>query len=210
MVAIEHNHRRLSPLFHSLHQISGKLIHLIDLIDVILPFILRSLIRNPFHQNFRILDNPLFRVVSMSLDADSEHKILPFCSVHRLQNMLNQDIILGPSIFCCLQDIHKFLAGITVKSHIIEHLRPAVEIPPIIVERMGSVPQGRKRRRRALTHLILEHRLIRILPRPEIPEVHTRQNLELRICSSRPNGRNLKITGRKILIHMSEVRACIL
>ena len=109
--------------------------------------------------------------------------------------MLDQNIILGPSIFRHLKNIHELLTGIAVKSDIVEHPCPAVEIPAVIMERMRPVSKLRKRSRRALTDLVLEHRLIRILPWPEITQIHTGQHLELRIGRSRADRRHLEISG---------------
>ena len=117
--------------------------------------------------------------------------------------MLDQDIIFRPSVLGKLQDVHKFLARIGVKANMVKHLGAAVEIPAVIMERMGSIPKGAQSRRRALALTFFKHRLIRILTRPEIPQVHARENLKLRICRSRSHGRHFKIPGGIIFIHFT-------
>ena len=77
----------------------------------------------------------------MPLNTDSEYKVLLLGGIHRIHDVLDQDIVLGPSVFRHLEDIHEFLAGIAVKSDIIEHLCPAVEVPAVIMKRVRPVSQ---------------------------------------------------------------------
>ena len=66
----------------------------------------------------------------------------------------------------------------------VKDLCTTVKIAAIIVKGMRSISESVKRGSRALALPLLQHRLVRILSRAKIPQIHTRQNLKL--CIGRP------------------------
>ena len=146
----------------------------------------------------------------MPLNADAEHKVLPFRRIHGVHDMLDEDIVLRPSVLRSLEDVHELLARIAVETCIVKHSCPAVEITAVVMKRMRSISQRAKRRRRTLAHPVLEHRLIRVLSRPKIPQIHAGQDLELRIRRPRADGRYFEISRRIVLIHGMQIRTGIL
>ena len=146
----------------------------------------------------------------MTLKTYTKHKILLLSCVHRFHNVLDQYIVFRPSVLSKLQNIHKFLTRIRIKADMVKHLCTTVKITSIIVKRMSSVPKGTQRRGRALALLLLQHCFIRIFPWSKIPEIHTSQNFKFCIGRSRAHRRYFKISRRIILIHLSQIRTCIL
>ena len=133
MIPIKYNYRWFLSCFHCLDQITNKLIHLIDLIHIIFPFIFQRFVFDSFNLDLRILDHLCLRIVSMSLYTDSKYKIFLFCCIHGFHNMMCQNLIFCPSILCRLQDIHKLLTGKCIKSHVIKYIGTAVEISCVIM-----------------------------------------------------------------------------
>ena len=210
MVSVEYDDGGLSPVFHGFHKIPRELVHLIDLVHIVLPLVLRCLVLDPLHLDGGIFKHLFFRIVAMALHADGEDKVSSIRGIHRVHHMLHQNIIFGPSIFRGLQNVHELLAGKTVKANIIKYSCPAVEVSSVIVERVGSIPKRCQGSRRALAGLILKNRLIGIFSRPEIPQVHACQHFEFCICRASSYGRHLKVTGRIILVHLMQVWTCVL
>ena len=68
------------------------------------------------------------------------------------------------------------------------------------MNRMGGISQILQDIRRALTGLLLQHRLVRVLARPEIAQAHSRDRLKLCVCGPRSNHRNPVPSGG-ILFH---------
>ena len=197
-------------MFDCFHKISGKLIHLIDLIHIIFPSIMKCFIFDSFYRNCRILKHLLFRIFSMSLHTYSEHKVLLFCSVHRLHNVLDQYVILRPAVLCQLQDIHKFLTCVAVESDIIKNCCTAVEITTIIMQGMCPVTKRSQSTCRTFTDAMLQYRLIWILSGSEVAKIHTGQHFKLRIGSSGSHRRHFKISRRMLRCHCMKVWRCIL
>ena len=195
MVPVKHDDCGLSPLLDGSHQIPGKLVHLVDLVHIVLPFILEGLVLDALHLDLRVLDDLLLRVISMSLDTDSEHKVLLLRGIHGFQDVIDEHLVLGPSVFRGLEDVHELLAGEGVKAHHIVHSGPAVEIASVVVKSVSPVAQSGKGGSRALRGLELYNRLVGILTRSEVPHVHARKHLEL--CVGRPGTHrgHLEIAG---------------
>ena len=210
MVSVEDHHRWLAPLLYRIHQVSCEFVHLVDLIYIIFPFILKGFILNAFHRDLRILDHFLLRVIPVSLHADGEDKILLPGGIQSVHDVVDQDIVLGPAILRQLKDVHKLLAGKAVKSHVVEHPRPAVEVPAVVVKSVGSVTKGLQGCGRALTGRFLQDRFIGIFPRAEVPQVHPGKHLELCIGCSGSHRRNLEITGGILIVHLMKIGAGVL
>ena len=103
----------------------------------------------------------------VSLHADGEDKILLPGGIQSVHDVVDQDIVLGPAILRQLKDVHKLLAGKAVKSHVVEHPRPAVEVPAVVVKGVGSVTKGLQGCGRALAGRFLQDRFIGIFPGPK-------------------------------------------
>ena len=199
MIPVKHDHGRLPTLFQGGDQFSGKLVHLINHVHVILPRIHPALVLDTAHDDTRVVKHPLRRVIAVPLHADRHHEVRSLRRVKRVHDMGNQHVVRRPPLLRQLQDVHEFLARIMVEPHMVEHLCPTIKIPPVIVQGFRAVPDASKRGRRALHDPHLRVRLIRVFARPEKTHAHARQHLELRVGSSRADGRGLEIAGRIFL-----------
>ena len=197
MVTIEYNHSRLTAFFHHFYQITGKLIHLIYLVHIVFPGIVLLFRRCSCYGDLRVLNHFFCRIISMSLYTDCKYKILLLGRVQSVFDVRQKNIILRPSILCCLAHLRKCIGT-------------AVEITTVVVNRMGSVTECRKCSCCTFTYLILKLCLIRILARSEITQVHTCQHFKFCIGCSGPYRRNLKISGRIIFKHLAQIRNRIL
>ena len=83
----------------------------------------------------------------------------------------NGDIIRENAFRGRLKNVHKLLAGVMIKSHIVEHLCTAVEIPPVVVKSLSPVPERFKGACRAFQRIELGICLVRIFSRSEEPSV---------------------------------------
>ena len=210
MVTIEYDHSRLTAFFHHFYQITGKLIHLIYLVHIVFPGIVLLFCRCSCYGDLRVLNHLFCRIISMSLHTDCKYKILLLGRVQSVFDVRQKNIILRPSILCCLKNIHKLFTCKAVKTNIVKYLRTAVEITTVVVNRMGSVTECRKCSCCTFTYLILKLCLIRILARSEITQVHTCQHFKFCIGCSGSYRRNLKISGRIIFKHLAQIRNRIL
>ena len=210
MVSIEYDHCRFATVFHCFYQIPCKLIHLIDLIHIVFPFILQCLVLDSLNLNLRVFDDLLFRIITMSLYADGHQEILLLGSVHCFHHVLNQHFIFRPSIWCGLQDIHKFLTGKCIISGIVVYTGTAIEVTTVIMQSMSSISQCAQCCCRTFRSLFFQISLKWIFSRSEETHIHTGHNLKLGIRGSGAYGWHLKISGRIILIHLMQIRACIL
>ena len=206
MVSVKYNNRRLVPLFHRFHKITGKLIHFIHFVHIILPGIAFSLVFHSAHHNLRVLNHLLRRIIPMALHTDGKHKVLLFCRIHGIHDIRDQDIVRSPSLGRSLENIHKLFARIMVKPHVVEPLGAAVEVTAVIVQRLCTISKLTQRGSCAFQYFGLCVCFIGIFPRAEETHAHPRQHLKLCIRRSCANGRNLKVTGRMLLIHLSQIR----
>ena len=146
----------------------------------------------------------------MSLHTDGEHKVLSFRSVHGLHDVRHKYVIRRPSLRSCLKDIHKLLAGVMIKSHLVKHLCAAVEITAVVVKRLRSISKGFKRCRGAFHLIELRICLIRILARSEETHAHTGEHLELRIRRTRSDRRHFKVPAGILVKQFPQIRNRIL
>ena len=141
MVSVEYDNCRFSAIFHCFHKISCKLVHLIDHVYIIFPFILLCFVIDTFYFDLRILNQLLLRVISMSLHTDGKYEILLLGRIHSFHNIVYQNLVLCPSIWRKLKNVHKFFTCKTVKSHMIIDFCTTVEVTSVIVQSMSTVSQ---------------------------------------------------------------------
>ena len=200
MVSVKNQHRRLSSFFQLRYQICNKQIRLIQMVHIILPGIGQSFIFNSLNGDSRIFNHLFLWIISMALYRNGKHEILLLCRIHGIQYVLCQHIILCPAILCILQNVHKFLAGITVKSHVVKYICTTVEITTIIMKGVCAIPKLLQGSSNTLCLLLLHNGLIWIFSRSKITKIHPCQDFELRICSTGSNRRHFKI-ARRIIVH---------
>ena len=180
------------------------------MVHIILPGIGQSFIFNSLNGDSRIFNHLFLWIVSMALYRNGKHEILLLCRIHGIQYVLCQHIILCPAILCILQNVHKFLAGITVKSHVVKYICTTVEITTIIMKGVCAIPKLLQGSSNTLCLLLLHNGLIWIFSRSKITKIHPRQNLKLRICSTGTDRRHFKIPGRIIVHQITESRNRVL
>ena len=205
VVSVKYDDRRLSPFLHGFQQIPGKLIHLVYFIHIIFPGISPAFVLHAANLNSGVLDHLLHRIIPVPLNADGEYKVLTFRRIHGIHDVWNQDVVRGPPLGSGLEDIHKFLAGVMVKPHMVEHLCPAVKISSVVVQRLGPVSQIGQGCGRAFQKLRLCVGFIGIFPRPEETHAHTRQHFKFRVGRTRAYGRHFKVPAGILLIHLPQV-----
>ena len=188
-------------------QLFDKIIHLMDLIYVIFPFIVLFLSRRTGNCDLRILQNLLIRICTMSLYGNSIYIIRPLSRIQTFQNFICQNLILYPAIWILLVlSCHVLFRSKSIKSEIRENRSSSIEVCLIIMNRMGGIAHILQYVRCTLTGSLSQNTLIRIFPGSEIMHTHSCNGFKLRICSTCTYRRNLIISGGIFLHQLSERR----
>ena len=142
----------------------------------------------------------------MSLYGNSEHEVLLFCRIHGIFNMLCQNTVFCPTIFCYLKNIHELFTCVAVKAHIVKYIGAAIEVSSIIMECMRTITKLFQCSCRTFCLRCLQYCFIWIFSRSKVTHTHSRQYFEFRICCSCPYGRSFEISGRIFFHQLSEIR----
>ena len=213
MVAVHHQNRRLIVFLQAFCQLFDKLIHLVDLIDIIFPcvIILRLAFR-PGHCDLRIFQHRFVLIIAMSLNGNGIDVIrLIRRGVQRLDDLIGQDIVLDPACRSRIGNVRHILLGSEgLKSQPGKNCPSGIEIRLVVMDRMSGISQIPQHIRRALTGFLLEDRLVRILARSKITKAHSRDRLKFRICRSGAHNRDTVPAGRIILHQLVERRDRVL
>ena len=142
MIAVHDQDHIFVQLGQGIGQFLDKLIHFIDLIAVIFPFVVHRIGAAAGYSDLGILDHGLLRIIPMSLYGNGVHVIRAFGIFHRLKNVLGQIPVPDPAVrIGVILSGHIFRGGKAVKAQIGKHTFPAVEIGFIVVNGVGSVSQ---------------------------------------------------------------------
>ena len=176
-------------------QLFDKIIHLMDLIYVIFPFIVLFLSRCTGNCDLRIFQNLLIRIRTMSLYRNSIYIIRSLSGVQTLQNLICQNLILYPAIWILLVlSCHVLFGSKSIKSEIRENRSSSIEVCLIIMNCMGGITQLLQYIRCTLTGSLSQNTLIRIFPRSKIMHTHSCNGFKLCIGSTCTDRGNLIIS----------------
>ena len=202
MIPVHYQYDVFRIIFKSGYQLAYKLVHLMDLVDIVFPLIVLLLCGRAGNCDLRILEDRFFRVGPVPLHGDGVYIIrLILCGIQTLDDLIRKDTVPGPSkrVFVVLLR-HVFRGSEGVKSKIRENTLSAVEVCLIVMYGMSRIAKIFQDIRRALAGGLLEDTLIGIFPGAEIMHAHSRYGLELCVRRSGSHGRNLVIT-RRIFLH---------
>ena len=138
MISIHYKHHRLIEKLKALYKLSYKLIHLMQLITIICPLRIKSLIAcsGNLYRIAVILLVKFRRISSMSLDTDRKDEVPGRSKGESLHYLSCQDIILLPVFLSVMQIVHILHRCKCVKSHILVHLISVIECTIMVMHRM--------------------------------------------------------------------------
>ena len=200
VVAVHHQHIVLSVSVQGVDEIDDELIHLVKLVHIVFPLVILFFRLRPRHLDGRILQHLFRGVFPVSLHGNRIDKIPAGRGFQAVQNVPDQHLVLEPAVFRGIRHIHVFLGGIGLKAQIFKYVRPAVEGGLVVVDSVGGIACLPEIISRALTGGLLEDRLVGILSRPEIAQIHARNALKLCVGRAGSHGRHLE-GARGILLH---------
>ena len=196
MIAIHYQYHTLIIFCQTIRQFFDKLIHLVKLIHIILPGIIFLLRFSSTHLNHRICQYRLFRVIPMSLNRNRIHIIRTLRGLHRLHNLICQNMVFHPSHLGSVADIrHVLLRSKGIKSQSGKYRPSSIKICLIIMNRMGSIPQFFQNISSTFTGFLFQNGFVRILSRSKISKTHSCNRFKFRIGSSCSYRRYFIVSG---------------
>ena len=138
MISIHYKHHRLIEKLKTLYELPYKLIHLVQLITIICPLRIKSLIAcsGNLYRIAVILLVKFRRISSMSLDTDRKDEVPRRSKGECLHYLSCQDIILLPVFLSMMQVVHILHRCKCVKSHILVHFISVIECTVMVMHRM--------------------------------------------------------------------------
>ena len=208
MITEHHNDCFLIPLFQHINELSDKIVDLMNLIDVIFPRIVHTLILGAGYFNLRIIEHLVFRIIAMALHCDRVDEIrLIRRIIQALLDLSDENVVGRPGAKRrIVLNIHELLTRKGIKAHHGKCISPAVEISSVVMNSVRTISERMQIRRNALTVRLFEDRLVRILAKPEKLHSHPGQHLELGVRRTCSDDRHFQITGGIVIIQIVKIR----
>ena len=141
MIAVHHEDGRFLTLGERICQLLDKLIHLVNLIDIVFIFPLQILRRRRGDLNRRILNDLLDWILAVSLHRYRIDHIAPLCRIQRVSNAIRQHIVLRPVLRRLFDIFHVFHTREGVKAHVRKNAVAVVKDCPVIMNRVRGVAE---------------------------------------------------------------------
>ena len=179
-----------------------------NLIDVIFPRIVHTLILGTGYSDLRIIEHLVLRIITMTLHRDRVDEIrLIRRIVQALLDLSDENVVGRPGTKRrIVLNIHELFARKGIKAHHGKCISPAIEISSVVMNGVRTISERMQIRRNALTVRLFENSLVRILAKPKKLHSHPGQHLKLGVRRACSDDRHLQIAGGIVIIQVVKVR----
>ena len=173
MISVHYKHHILIKLREAVCKLFDELIHTVDHIHIvfILPFLFFAWSLGYLY--FRILNNLLCRVFTVTLYRNSVDIVLAVGNVQSRHYLVCKYAVFSPVLRSFFDIVHILYRCEIVKSEVFEHLISVIENSSVVMYDMGTVAYLFEIIRNALKGLVQKYRLVRIFSRSEELCTHT-------------------------------------